>query len=51
MHSIEAITVIAGLVDILDANCQTYHTPPISVNQPHLEALVIIRGILLQVII
>jgi hypothetical protein len=43
------IRVIAVFVDFLDAGCQTDCTPFISIKESHLEALAIVRGILLQV--
>ena len=49
MPSFVTIRVFAVLVDRLDSSCQTDCTSFVSINESRLEALAVVRGILLQV--
>jgi hypothetical protein len=44
--SLEQIRVFAKLVSILDASRQTHCTSFVSIDESHLEALAMVRGIL-----
>jgi hypothetical protein len=49
MCSLVTIKVFAAFVDFLDPSCQTDSTAFISINESHLEALAIVREILVQI--
>jgi hypothetical protein len=49
MYPFVTIRVFAVLVNCLNPGCQTDRTSFVSVDESHLEALAVVRGILLQV--